>query len=281
MAADDWVYELTSDDEADGQHSAVSDSDTSELNHGASSPHSQLPLVPKPLPFLKYADWVPGRSYDEKPLRWMYYTMQWKLTLDNRKAVEQTKKNLPQIDWLSIEEQLQGWSQLLRAGKRLKLQIQQDYKKLATTGRPAGRGATAIGLAELSARMDAELEATGELDPWRRVYQLMRCPGAPCDNGEWCWQDRQQQGKHLKLMDHHLRELVRWVQRGNKLDTHDDIPEEFRTKLYAEDQQGRDRKRKRQSLGPDSPSHAPRRTRIPQTREAVLAVVCLPYACLD
>nr|XP_036584420.1 uncharacterized protein CTRU02_05495 [Colletotrichum truncatum]KAF6793938.1 hypothetical protein CTRU02_05495 [Colletotrichum truncatum] len=311
MAADDWVYELTSDDEADGQHSDITDSATSELNHGASSPHSQLPLVPKPLPFLKYADWVPGRSYDEKPLRLMLYTMQWKLTLDNRKAVEQTEKNLPvapsefwnqvlsakfveiintkskpyeigdttivlsvpndrsedkvskhytkrqQIDWLSIEEQLQGWSQLLRAGKRLKLQIQQDYKKLATTGRPAGRGATAIGLAERSAWMDAELEATGELDPWRRVYQLMRCPGAPCDNGEWCWQDRQQQGKHFKLMDHHLRELVRWVQRGNKLDTHDDIPEEFRTKIYAEDQQGRDRKRKRQSLGPDSPSHAP------------------------
>ncbi|KAK2051071.1 hypothetical protein LY76DRAFT_428662 [Colletotrichum caudatum] len=60
-----------------------------------------------------------------------------------------------------------------------------DYVECVSTGRPAGRGATAIGLAERSARIDAEQEATGEVDPWRRVYQFMRCrePHATMDNG--------------------------------------------------------------------------------------------------
>ncbi|KAK2737134.1 hypothetical protein CKAH01_18866 [Colletotrichum kahawae] len=88
-----------------------------------------------------------------------------------------------QIDWTVIERQLQGWSQLLCAGKRLKVYVQLDYVESASTGRPAGRGATAIGLVERTARMDAERDAAGEVDLWRRVYQLMRCPGALCDNG--------------------------------------------------------------------------------------------------
>ncbi|KAK0367742.1 hypothetical protein CLIM01_14901 [Colletotrichum limetticola] len=102
--------------------------------------------------------------------------------------------------------------------------------------------------------MDAEQEASGEVDPWRRVYQLMRCPGAPCDNGQWCWQDRAQK-MHHKLLDHHMRDLIRWVQQGHNLDTHDDVPEEIRAQLYAQEQQGR--KRKRQDSGSDSAGHVP------------------------
>ncbi|KAJ5005564.1 hypothetical protein K4K57_011679 [Colletotrichum sp. SAR 10_99] len=305
MAGNNWLYEITSDDEADHRDSDISDSDD-ELNHGT-SPHSQLPLIPGALPFLDYSRWAPGQSYDEQPPRWMLYTMQWKLTLNSRKAVEQTEQNLAispndfwkevlsskvdeivaskkkvyetsattivmsvpndrsedkitkhfqgqQIDWAVVERQLQGWSQLLRAGKRLKVYVQLDYVESASTGRPAGRGATAIGLAERTARMDAEQQAAGEVDPWRRVYQLMRCPGAPCDNGQWCWQDRARK-MHHKLLDHHMRDLVRWVQQGHSLETHDDVPEEIRAQLYAQEQQGR--KRKRQNSASEPPSHTP------------------------
>lgn len=28
----------------------------------------------------------------------------------------------------------------------------------------------------------------GRSSPWNQVYQLMRCPGAPCVNGKWYWQ---------------------------------------------------------------------------------------------
>ncbi|KAK2737135.1 hypothetical protein CKAH01_18867 [Colletotrichum kahawae] len=52
-----------------------------------------------------------------------------------------------------------------------------------------------------------------------------------------------------------MRELVRWVQQGHKLETHDDVPEEIRAQLYAQEQQGR--KRKRQASGLDPTSHVP------------------------
>jgi hypothetical protein len=48
-------------------------------------------------------------------------------------------------------------------------------------------------------------------------------------------------------MGHHLRSLVKFVQRGGKLETHGDIPEDIRTQLYAEEQQQLDRKRKRRN----------------------------------
>ncbi|GKT61140.1 hypothetical protein ColTof3_08479 [Colletotrichum tofieldiae] len=83
----------------------------------------------------------------------------------------------PGIDWLIAERQLQGWSQLLCAGKRLKPHVQLDYVESAPAGRPAGRGAIAISLAERGTRIDAGQAATGGLDAWRRVYQPMRCPG--------------------------------------------------------------------------------------------------------
>ncbi|KXH56230.1 hypothetical protein CNYM01_13770 [Colletotrichum nymphaeae SA-01] len=306
MTGDDWLYEISSDDENDHQGgSDISDFD-GDLDH-STSPHSLLPPVPGALPFLDYHGWASSQSYDEQPPRWLLYTMQWKLTLNSRKAVEQTEQNLviapsdfwkevlsskvdgivaskkksyetsattivmsvpndrsedkitkhfqgQQIDWPVVERQLQGWSQLLRAGKRLKVYVQLDYVETLSTGRPAGRGATAMGLAERSARMDAEQEAAGEVDPWRRVYQLMRCPGAPCDNGQWCWQDRARK-MHHKLLDHQMRDLVRWVQQGHNLDTHDDVPEEIRAQLYAQEQQGR--KRKRQGSGSDSAGHVP------------------------
>ncbi|KAF6798882.1 hypothetical protein CSOJ01_12585 [Colletotrichum sojae] len=93
MAGDDWLYEITSGDESDDGDSDISNSDD-EVDHNT-SPHSQLrPSVPGALPFLDYRRWAPGQSYDEQPPRWMLYTMQWKLTLNSRKAVEQTEQNL-------------------------------------------------------------------------------------------------------------------------------------------------------------------------------------------
>lgn len=51
-------------------------------------------------------------------------------------------------------------------------------------------------------------------------------------------------------MGHHLRSLVKSVQRGCKLETHEDVPQDIRTQLYAEEQQYSDRKRKRRDSGP-------------------------------
>jgi hypothetical protein len=54
-----------------------------------------------------------------------------------------------------------------------------------------------------------------------------------------------------------LRSLVKFVQRGGKLETHSDIPEDIRTQLYAEEQQHLDRKRKRRDSDSSPAGHTP------------------------
>jgi hypothetical protein len=133
-----------------------------------------------------------------------------------------------QVDWIIVESKLQAWSHLLRIGKRLRVGVTFSYIESGKTARTAGRGATATQLAERDAQLDAEQVVSGALDAWRRVYKLLQCPGPPCDRGPYCWQDPDGK-KHYKLMGHHLRSLVKSVQRGYKLETHDDIPEDIRT----------------------------------------------------
>ncbi len=152
------------------------------------------------------------------------------------------------IDWPVVESKLQAWSHLLRIGKRLRVGVTLSYMESGKMARTTGRGATVTQLAERNARLDAEQVVAGALDAWRRVYKLLQCPGPPCDRGPYCWQDSDGK-KHYKLMGHHLRSLVQFVQRGSKLEAHDDVPDEIRTQLYAEEQQHLDRKRKRRDSG--------------------------------
>ncbi|KAK2051072.1 hypothetical protein LY76DRAFT_428663 [Colletotrichum caudatum] len=97
MATNDWMYEITSDDEAGGPNSGIYDLD-SELDHDAVSQRSRLRPIPGALPFLNY------QSYDEQPPHWMFDTMQWKLTLNSRKAMKQTEQNIlvPSDFWREI-----------------------------------------------------------------------------------------------------------------------------------------------------------------------------------
>lgn len=118
------------------------------------------------------------------------------------------------------------------------------------TARSAGRGASAYQLAERNARLDAEQGTSGGPDPWRQVHSLLRCPGPPCDRGPYCWQDPDGR-KHYKLLSHHLRSLVKRVQQGCQFQTHDDVPQDIRAQLYAEEQQQTSRKRRRQD--PENP----------------------------
>lgn len=161
-----------------------------------------------------------------------------------------------QINWSIVEKQLQAWSHLLRIGKRLRIDVTFGYVESGKTARNAGRGATATQLAERSVRLDAEQAVSGAPDAWRQVYNLLRCPGAPCDRGPYCWLDSDMK-KHYKLMGHHLRSLVKFVQRGGKLETHDDVPQDIRTQLYTEEQHNLNRKRKQQGSDSFPASHSP------------------------
>ena len=90
-------------------------------------------------------------------------------------------------------------------------------------------------LAERAAQLDAE-ESSGEPSIWRDVYNLMRCPGPPCNLEPYCWGDPDRK-KRYKLNTHHLRALVQHIKKGNELQAHCDVPDFIRKQLYAEDQQ--------------------------------------------
>jgi hypothetical protein len=74
----------------------------------------------------------------------------------------------------------------------------------------------------------------------------MRCPGPPYNLGPYCWRDNAGK-KHYKLKTHHLKGLIRHVEEGGTLETHDDIPDDIREQLYAEEQQDVERQRKRRA----------------------------------
>jgi hypothetical protein len=50
--------------------------------------------------------------------------------------------------------------------------------------------------------------------------------------------------KHYKLRTHHLKALIDFVEQGNILQSHDDVPEDIREQLLAEEQQQLERQSK-------------------------------------
>jgi hypothetical protein len=146
------------------------------------------------------------------------------------------------VDWTVIERQLLVWGNLLRVGKQLRLRISINYiedSDLSLSRTSDKRGTTSVTkrmLTERDARIDAEY-TSGQHSVWRDVYRIMRCPGPPCRHeGQYCWQDPVGK-KHYKIRTHHLKVLVKFVQGGGNLETHDDVPENVRQQLYAEEEQ--------------------------------------------
>ncbi|KAK4071308.1 hypothetical protein Purlil1_13462 [Purpureocillium lilacinum] len=257
---------------------------------------SQLRPARNTLPFVPYADWDAGQSYDDVPPTCILYVLEWKITFNNRQVRKQTEEGLVvapgefwdedlsirvediakktakpsmpdtttiimsvndrgesditksykelQVDWSVVERQLRSWSHLLRIGKKLKVNACFKYveDKSATSTRRGGTTATM--LAERETRLAASQAALGGPEAYPYVFRIMRCPGAPCDLGPYCWQDPHGQ-RHHKLLGHHLRELVKFVQTGGKLESHEDVPENIRLQLHAEARDRPDRKRKR------------------------------------
>lgn len=141
------------------------------------------------------------------------------------------------------------WGNLCRLGKKLKLYISINYiedsdQPLLRTGDKRGTASvTKRMLSERDAQIDAE-QASGQPSVWRDVYKTMRCPGPPCrQEGQYCWQDPVGK-KHYKLRTHHLRKLVKFVEGGGILETHDDIPDDVREQLYAEEAQRLEKQQK-------------------------------------
>ncbi|KZL85758.1 hypothetical protein CI238_10898 [Colletotrichum incanum] len=153
------------------------------------------------------------------------------------------------IDWNVVERQMKNWSHLHRAGRAITIKISFNYMEngpSSTAKRGTKRGFSSITqdrLQERAVLLDAEESSTGQPSTWQRVYSLMRCPGSPCDLGPHCWRDGVGK-RHYKLKSHHLRALIRHVEQGGALENHNDVPDEVRDQLYAEEQQEEERHRK-------------------------------------
>jgi hypothetical protein len=80
MDADDSLNDSSSEDEIERQ---------------LRPQRGQLRPARKTLPFMPYADWVPGQSYaEQQPPSCMHYIMEWKLTLNKRVIAKQTEDDL-------------------------------------------------------------------------------------------------------------------------------------------------------------------------------------------
>ena len=154
-----------------------------------------------------------------------------------------------EIEWPVIEKQLSAWGELFRAGKKLRVDLSFNYLETGqqpTTRKGDKRGLTSATqqmLGERAMQIDAEEESSGQASIWREVYSLMRCPGPPCHLGPHCWRDSIGK-RHYRLKTHHLKSLIRHVEQGGQLRTHDDVPEDIREQIYAEDQQRLERHQK-------------------------------------
>ncbi|KAI7970541.1 hypothetical protein EIK77_000324 [Talaromyces pinophilus] len=140
------------------------------------------------------------------------------------------------IDWPVVEKQLLDWGDLFLAGKRMKLIISFNYiedsqaASRKATDKRGPSSATQGMLQDYEREIDAEEEATGEPVAWKQVYEMMRCPGS-CDLGPHCWQDPYGK-KHYKLYRDELVSLVKYVQSGKTLQSHEDVPGMIREQIY-------------------------------------------------
>jgi hypothetical protein len=263
--------------------------------------HSQREETSQPakLQLLHVDEWVEGEAYDELVPNCIHYSIEWKVTFNNKLISKDTEQNLvlapsfywplflqpklekllckklpsnkrvrpddanvvisvterserdltkrfdeTDIDWLVVEKQLVAWGELFRAGKKLRVDISFNYieagqlqTSLVRKGdKRSSSSATQQMRTESHTQVDAEEASTGEPSVWRDVYNLMRCPGPPCHLGPHCWRDPVGR-KHYKLKTHQLKALIRHVEHGGHLRTHDDVPEGIREQIYAEEQQ--------------------------------------------
>ncbi|KAF3031308.1 hypothetical protein E8E12_000474 [Didymella heteroderae] len=277
---------------------AYQESIADDLRRDACSVEHARPLSGK-LELLDLDEWNENETYDEEPPTCLHYSIEWKVTLNNKvlsrdtepdlvlaprfywslflrdklekllqkklppskrvacedtnvvvSVTERSKRDLTKrfdemdVDWFLVERQLTQWGESFRAGKKLRVDVTFNYVELGQPAQVASKrggkrgyhSATQQMLAERDSQVDAEEGTSSQPSIWQDVYNLMRCPGPPCNLGPHCWRDPHGK-KHYKLRTHQLKALIRHVAQGGQLQSHDDVPDDVRQQLYAEEQQ--------------------------------------------
>ncbi|CAG5189807.1 uncharacterized protein ALTATR162_LOCUS12088 [Alternaria atra] len=186
-----------------------------DLGRGTCTVGHVRPLSGK-LELLSLDEWNENETYDEEPPTCVHYSIEWKVTLNNKLLSKDTEPDLvlaPRFYWsLFLREKLERLLQ----------------KKLPPMTERSKR--------DLTKRFD-EMDVDWflverQLSQWSESFRA----GPPCSLGPHCWRDPHGK-KHYKLRTHQLKVLIRHVAQGGQLRSHDDVPEDVRQQLYAEEQQ--------------------------------------------
>lgn len=144
------------------------------------------------------------------------------------------------VDWAVVEQQLTMWSNLCRAGKKLRVVLSMNYThtrlrsstdREQSSRRPARVSTTQHMLSDLATQHEDAETAGGSLE-WPRVYRILRCTRPLCRPGKHCWQDPVTD-QHYSLHAELMKQIIAYVQQGNVFESHDDVPDHIRDLIRA------------------------------------------------
>ncbi|OZJ01562.1 hypothetical protein BZG36_05503 [Bifiguratus adelaidae] len=170
---------------------------------------------PDRLPLLRLADWDEEGTYDEHPPSCIHYSIEWKVTLNSRVVAKDTEQDL-------VLAPSSHWQQFLKP-KLEKLLC----RKFARNRRVESDDTTIV----VSVNERSQRDLTRRFDntgiDWPAVEKQLLIWGELFRAGPHCWRDPIGK-KHYKLKTHHLKSLIKYVEQGGVLQTHEDVPDMIR-----------------------------------------------------
>ncbi|CAG2001625.1 unnamed protein product [Fusarium graminearum] len=139
------------------------------------------------------------------------------------------------VKWDEADEQIDNWSELVRDGGKLVVQIAFIFKEnnQSVSSGPGRRGQSATnGQLNERAAIHNHQDATDEPPIWEKVYDIFECPGAGCDIGPYCFH-HQATGVRYPVATKTLTKLVEYAEKGGRLKEHSDVPKHLQNEIIS------------------------------------------------